>query len=107
MAKKKEAKEKPLDKMTVKDLREIAKQIEGVAGVHGMNKMELLAVIKESRGIKDSPKAKQGASTKQIKAKIKQLKIHRRQALEQENRPLATRYRRQISRLKKKTRRAA
>jgi hypothetical protein len=105
MAKKKEAKEKPLDKMTVKDLREIAKQIEGVVGVHGMNKMELLAVIKEARGIKDS--SKPGASTKQLKAQIKQLKVNRRQALEGKNSPLATRYRRQISRLKKKTRRAA
>jgi hypothetical protein len=107
MAKNKEAKEKPLDKLTVKDLREMAKQIEGVTGVHGMNKAELLAVIKEARGIKDTPKAKPGASTKQLKAQIKQLKVHRRQALEEKNRPLATRYRRQISRLKKKTRRAA
>lgn len=104
---KKEAKEKPLDKMTVKDLREIAKETEGVVGVHGMNKPELLAVIKEARGIQDSPKAKAGASTKELKAHIKQLKGQRRQALDEKNGLLATRYRRQISRLKKKTRRAA
>jgi hypothetical protein len=104
---KKEAKEKPLDKMTVKDLREIAKQIEGIVGVHGMNKTELLAEIKESRGIKDTPKAKPGATTKQLKAKIKSLKGQRSQALESKDSVLATRYRRQISRIKKKTRRAA
>jgi hypothetical protein len=107
MAKKKEVKEKPIEKMTVLELREIAKQIDGVIGVHGMNKPELIAVIKESRGIKDAPKEKAGDTTKEIKAKIKQLKGQRKQALEEKNDAIATRKRRQISRLKKKTRRAA
>lgn len=104
---KKEAKEKPLDKMTVKELRDIAKEIEGVAGVHGMNKSELLAAIKESRGIKDSPKAKAGASTKEIKAKISTLKSKRQESLTAKDKILSKRYRRQISRLKKKSRSAA
>ena len=97
--KKKDIKEKPIDKMTVKELREIALQIEGLVGVHGMNKSELLEVIKEVRGIKDTPKTKAGASTKEIKVQIK--------ALADKDKNLSTRYRRQISRLKKKTRRAA
>lgn len=106
-AKKKGEKEKPLEKMTVTELRAIAKQIEGVVGVHGMNKSELLAIIKEARGIKEDPKAKTGASTKEIKAKLKVLKAHRAEALAAKDKIMATRIRRQISRLKKKTRRAA
>ena len=105
--KKKAAKEKPLDKMTVKELREIALQIENIVGVHGMNKAELLEVIKEDRGIADTPKAKAGSSTKEIKAKIKVLKAKRHEALTADDKTLSARYRRQISRLKKKSRTAA
>lgn len=104
---KKDAKEKPLDKMTVTDLREIAKEIEGVVGVHGMNKSELLATIREARGIKDTVKVKAGASTKEIKSKIGTLKSKRQESLQAKDKVLSKRYRRQISRLKKKTRRAA
>ena len=102
--KKKDAKEKPLDRMTVKELREIALQIEGLVGVHGMNKTELLEVIKEVRGITDSPKAKAGSSTKELKGKLKGIKVKRREALATKNKALANRFRRQISKLKKKTR---
>lgn len=104
---KKAEKEKPLDKMTVKELREIGKAIEGLVGVHGMNKPELLTAIKEARGIKEAPKAKTGASTKELKAKIKSLKVQRKDALEAKDSVKATRYRKQISRLKKKTRKGA
>ena len=51
--KEKEKKEKPLDKMTAKELRELAMTTGEVVGVHGMNKAELIAAIKESRGIVD------------------------------------------------------
>lgn len=107
MAKNKEVKEKPLDRMTVKELREIAKGIEGIIGVHGMNKSELLVEIKAVRGIKDDVKVKSGASTKELKAKIKVLKTKRRDALAAKDKAVASRTRRQISRLKKKTRKAA
>lgn len=107
MAKNKEVKEKPLDKMTVKDLREIAKGIEGIIGVHGMNKAELLVEVKAARGIKDDTKVKSGDSTKEIKAKIKILKVKRQDALTAKDKAIASRTRRQISRLKKRTRRAA
>lgn len=106
-SKKKAEKEKPLDKMTVKELREIALQIEGLVGVHGMNKAELLEVIKEVRGIADSSKDKSSASTKEIKKQIQELKLKRGEALAAKDKTLSARYRRQISKLKKKTRRAA
>jgi hypothetical protein len=104
--KKKEGQEKPLDKMTVKELRDIAKGIEGIVGVHGMNKGDLLVAIKEARGIKDEIKKKSG-SVRAIKAKIKAVKTQRREALTAEDRKKAYIYRRQISRLKKKSRQAA
>ena len=106
-ADKKEAKEKPLDKMTVKDLREIAKEIEGIAGVHGMNKGDLLAAIKEARGIKEAPRKKTTSSVREIKAKLKDLKSKRREALAGKEKKQATILRRKISRLKKKSRQAA
>lgn len=106
-ADKKETKEKPLDKMTVKELREIAKEIDGIIGVHGMNKGDLLEAIKESRGIKDAPKKKTSASVRDIKAMIKSFKAKRREALAAKDKKQATILRRKISRLKKKTRQAA
>ena len=48
---KKEFTEKPLDKMTVTELREIALEIPGITGVHGMKKPELLEAVKAAKGI--------------------------------------------------------
>jgi hypothetical protein len=105
-AKKKEAKEKPLEKMTAKDLRDIAKQITDIVGVHGMNKGDLIAAIKEARGIKDETK-KTSTDIRQTKTQIKTLKKQRSEALAASDSQKASIYRRKISRLKKKTRRAA
>ena len=106
--KKKEAKEKPLDKMTVKDLREIAKEIPEITGVHGMNKAELLTSIKKARGIEDEvPSKKTDSTVRDIKKKINALKLEQEKAAEADDKKKAAIYRRRISRLKKKTRRAA
>jgi hypothetical protein len=99
--------EKPLEKMTVKDLREMAKDIPGITGVHGMKKDELIVEIKKAKGIEDKPVKKADASIAELKQKIKTLKAQRRQALEANDKKKATIFRRRISRLKKKTRRAA
>ena len=106
-AEKVETSDKPLEKMTVKDLREIAKEIPEIAGVHGMKKDELLVAIKEARGIKVEPVKKADASIADVKKKIKALKTQRRAAIEAKDSKLATICKRRISRLKKKTRRAA
>jgi len=100
-------KEKPLEKMTVKELREMAKDIPQVVGVHGMKKEELIVEIKKAKGITDEPLKRADASIAQLKQKIKALKIERRAALEAKDKKKATIFRRRISRLKKKTRRAA
>jgi len=101
------AKEKPLEKMTVKELREMAKDIPGITGVHAMKKDELIVEIKKAKGIKDEPVKKADASIADLKQKIKALKAQRRGALEAKDKKKATIFKRRISRLKKKTRRAA
>ena len=102
-----EGKEKALEKMTVKDLREMAKEMPGIVGVHGMKKEELIVAIKEVKGIKDEPVKKADASVAEIKKKIKAFKAQRQAALEAKDSKKATIYKRRISRLKKKSRRAA
>jgi outer membrane biosynthesis protein TonB len=152
----KETKEKALDKMTVKELREIAKEIPDITGVHGMNKAELIDVGNKVKGIAETPKEKveapkekvetpkekkeapkekaetkkektetpkkkaetpektvetpkkiKGILVKDIKSKIRSFKAERKAALEAKDKKMATIYRRRISRLKKKSRKAA
>jgi hypothetical protein len=104
---KKEKKEKPLDRMTAKELREIALTIPEITGVHGMNKTELLANIKEARGIVDEKTKKSDVSVREIKKKIQALKGLKAEAHESRDKSKAAILRRRISRLKKKTRRVA
>ena len=104
---KKEKKEKPLDRMTAKELREIALEIPEIIGVHGMNKGELLAAVKKARGIVDEKRKKSDVSTREIKKKIRQVKAEKAQADESKDKAKTKILRRRISRLKKKTRRAA
>ena len=101
------AKQKPLEKMTVKELREMAKDIPQIVGVHGMKKEELIVEIKKAKGIADEPLKKADATIAQLKQKIKALKVERQTALEAKDKKKATIFRRRISRLKKKTRRTA
>lgn len=107
--------EKPIDKMTAKELREIAMEIPGVAGVHAMKKDELLALVKEARGIKDEPpqKKKKVKSEKKIytvrdlKVKIAELKEDKKRAREARDKIKVEVLRRRINRMKKLTRKVA
>ncbi|NLI82779.1 MAG: transcription termination factor Rho [Deltaproteobacteria bacterium] len=104
----KEKKEKPLDKMTAKELREMALSLGNIVGVHGMNKLEIIAAIKEVKGIVDEGRSRKAdIDVRSIKAKIRELKAKRAQAKESGNAKLADAFRRRISNLKKKTRKAA
>ena len=105
--KEKETKEKPLDRMTAKELREMALALGGITGVHAMNKNELISAIKELKGIVDEKTKKAGVDVRELKVAIKALKAKRLQAKEADNNKLADAFRRRISNLKKKTRRAA
>ncbi|HYA42695.1 MAG TPA: transcription termination factor Rho [Syntrophobacteraceae bacterium] len=105
--KEKEKKEKPLDKMTAKELREVALTTGEIIGVHGMNKAELITAIKQLRGIVDEKSKKKDVDVRHLKVKIKALKDKRQKAIDGGNTKLADSFRRRISNLKKKTRRAA
>jgi hypothetical protein len=102
-----EDKEKPLEKMTVKELKEVALQIPEVIGVHGMNKQDLITEIKKARGIEIRIKRRADSSVKEVKKRIRTLKEKRVAALDATDSKMAKIYRRRIARLKRKTRRAA
>lgn len=104
--KEKEKKEKPLEKMTATELRELALTLEGITGVHAMNKNELIAAVKEAKGIVEE-KSKKAVDVRAIKAKIRELQEKKESAKEAGNAKLADAFRRRISNLKKRTRRAA
>lgn len=106
--------DKPLEKMTVKELREIAMEIPHEQAVHDMKKEDLIAFIKEARGIHDEhPAGKQKKSVKlklnktELKARIREFKGLKLQAIEEKDNKKVRSLRRLISRLKKKSRKAA
>jgi hypothetical protein len=104
--KEKESKDKPLDKMTAKELREAALKIPEITGVHAMNKVELVAAVKQARGIVEEKGKRSGASTRQLKKKIHTLKVLKTDAHGKGEADRASILRRRISRLKKRTRKA-
>jgi hypothetical protein len=104
---KKEPKEKPLDRMTAKELREVALGLEGIVGVHAMNKSELLAAVKKAKGIVDEKKRQTGVDVRSIKVKIRELRSQKEVLKETGDKKKMKILRRRINRLKKKTRRVA
>ncbi len=112
-----EKKEKPLDKMTATELREMALGLPEIHGVHAMKKEELISAIRAAKGITEpEPKKEKKTFAKkekviltvaQLKQKVKELRAKREELLQQKNLKMAEILRNRISRLKKKTRRAA
>jgi hypothetical protein len=109
------AEEKPLDKMTVKELREVALKMGGIEGVTGMKKEQLLEIVRKEKGLEEeAPAKKKGkkaakveGSVAELKEKITALKKEKREAQQAKDKTQIKILRRRISRLKKKTRRAA
>jgi len=101
----KEKKERPLDKMTAKELREFALSTGGIVGVHGMNKEELIGAIREAKG-EAAPEVKQAKSVpvRDLKAKMKELRAKKQEMAAAGDKKRADILRRKISRLKKRTR---
>jgi hypothetical protein len=104
---------KQLPKMTIKELRDIAKEL-GAEGVSGMKKEDLLEFIRKAKGITElrphkgaKKKAKKDLKVKELKKGIVTLKAKRAEALQKGDKRMATIYRRRISRLKKMTRKVA
>ncbi len=111
--------EKPLDKMTVVELREVVKEeIPDITGVTGMKKDELLAAIKEARGIKEEAPAKKKKKVKtagpkkvmtvrEMKLEIIRLRAEQEVLRQEKDKKKLAIIRRRINRLKKMTRKAA
>lgn len=111
---KKEHDEKHLEKLTIKELREIAAEIPHDRAILDMKKEELIVFIKEARGIKDEKPAKKKKhvvkikmTKSELKARIRELKVLRMQALESKENKKAVMLRHQLNQLKKKSRRVA
>jgi cysteinyl-tRNA synthetase len=108
-----EKKEKPLEKMTAKELREMALGLPGIHGVHAMKKEELIATIRAAKGITETePKKEKVVVAKkekvvltiaELKQKVKELRTKKEELLQQRNWKMADVLRKRISRLKKKT----
>lgn len=105
--------EKSLDKMTVKELRDVAKEIPGLTGFSSMKKDDLLAKIKTSRGVDATKpkkkhvgvkKSKKLLTVKDIKEEIVRLRGKRLAIKETGDKKNADILRRKISRLRKKSR---
>ena len=121
--------EKPLDKMTVAELREIAKEIPGVKGVSSMKKDELLAAIKGAPDVvEEKPAEKKPAeakktpkktvkkkssgppkkmTVKELKEEIARLRVEKEELRKSGDRKEIKAMRRRINRMKKMTRKAA
>ncbi|OQY15891.1 MAG: hypothetical protein B6I32_05010 [Desulfobacterium sp. 4572_20] len=76
----KKKKGKDLDRMTVKELKEVAAETTDLVGVHAMKKSELLAAIKDAKGIKEKAKRKEARKSRDkrmvhiLRRKINRLK---------------------------------
>ena len=107
--------EKPLEKMTAPELKEVGMEIPGLTGVHAMKKADLIDVIKEYYGIEEEDPAKgkkkkagkRTATMKELKTKIIQLREKKEEARATKDRKNVEILRRRINRLKKQTRKVA
>jgi len=112
-----EKKEKPLEKLTAKELREMALGLPGIHGVHAMKKEELIVAVRAAKGLPEpetkrekkivAKKEKIVLTVAQLKQRVKELRVKRGEFLQQRNLKMAEILRKRISRLKKRTRRAA
>ena len=101
----KEKQEKPLERRTVKELREEALTLPDVQGVHGMNKEELISILRKAKGIEEPPQ-KKTVAVRDVKHKIADLrKVRDEQRAEGAARARLEILRKKMSRLKKQTRR--
>jgi hypothetical protein len=99
---------KPLEKHTVKELKEMALALGSIQGVSAMKKQELIDAIKGAKGI---PLKKERDTSVvniiDVKKGIKSLKEELALMREKRDRNASNRIRRKLSKLKKKSRRMA
>lgn len=95
-----------LQKHKVNDLREMAKEhLPDVQGVVGLKKDELVEMLADKLGIEKPHKVVEGFDKTAVKARIRELKVARDEAMAAGRK--GTRTRREIHRLKRQLRKAA
>ena len=97
---------RPLEKMTVKELREIGLKVPTMVGVHSMKKAELVEQLMAVYGIEIETKTGH-EGIKDHKAKIREMRTRKAEAMEAGDKNKINVYRRKINRLKKQTRKMA
>ena len=109
-----EKKEKPLEKLTAKELREMAMGLPGIHGVHAMKKEELITAIRAAKGLPEPEKTERKVFVKKVKVvlkpadlkkRVQELRAKREEALQKRDWKTAEILKRKISRTKKMTRR--
>lgn len=96
-----------IEKLPATKLREEAMKIEGLTGVHGMNKEELIRVLKQHHGIKDEVRPHASGTHREVKVKIRELKSARAKANADGDAKRAKVLRKKVKRLKRLLRRSA
>ncbi len=109
--------QKSLDKMTVKELREVAKELPEITGISTLKKDQLLEAIKKAQGVNEEQAAKPKKAkkvnkaksaplntVKDVKVRIAELRNQKQEASAENDKKTATILRRKINILKKKTR---
>lgn len=99
-------KEKPLEELTVKELKEMALTLGSISGVSAMKKAELIQAIKQARGIPEKEIREKPIETViELKRRFGELRT-RRDELKQDGKKTEARFlKKRMSRLKKRTRR--
>ncbi len=101
-------KEKQLEKMTVKELKEMALGMGGIAGVTAMKKEELIAAIREAKGLPVTKTREKPVDTVlEVKKRIREFRAQREELREAGRSVEAVQLGKKIGRLKKKTRKLA
>jgi phage terminase Nu1 subunit (DNA packaging protein) len=101
-------KEKPLEELTVKELKEMAMTMGTITGVSAMKKAELIQAIKEAKGVPvKEVREKPIETVVKLKQRIRALKEEKGVFSKAGERAKIDFLRRKISRLKKRTRRLA
>ncbi len=101
-------KEKHLEKLTAKELREMALEMGGITGVTAMKKEELIAAIRQAKGLPaKETRVKPVDTVLEVKRRIREFRLKRDELREAGKREEASRLNKKISRLKKRTRKFA
>lgn len=97
-------KKNELFKLTVPKLREEALKIEGITGVHGMDKPRLIEVLADQHGIDIEDKKAHLVQTAPLKAKARELRGLKEEAKKANDKKRVEILRKKIKKLKRQTR---